>query len=368
MSKIDKLPEAIDKNPNRFPMISIIITNLNGKKWLEVCLPSIIKSTYPKDRMEVILVDNGSTDGSVDYFEQMMKSSNIRYKVIKNRYNVGWSPANNQGAKIAEGEILIFISNDIEVSPKAFEEVVNLFINHQNIGIVQFNSLSLYDRKTIDSAMNFIDIFGFAYGYAPLEKPWIVSIAEGMAFAIRRNVFFRIGGFDSDYFMEYDDMDLSLRTWLIGYKVVFHPQAIVYHARGGTVGAHYFVRKLKNIKNYTRNHIYTLLKVYEAFTLIKVLSVVLFLQILKMIAVVAIFKKPWVSKAIFRGIKEALINAKYIMRVKRPRVQALRKISDKELKKILHPFNPVLLFRYIIEQHRGKRFYIHSRPPVGEPI
>ena len=83
-----------DKSSNDWPFISIVIVNLNGRRWLETCLKSVLESDYPQGRLEVIFVDNGSTDGSVEFFKETLKGSRI--KIILNKENLGWSPANNQ--------------------------------------------------------------------------------------------------------------------------------------------------------------------------------------------------------------------------------------------------------------------------------
>jgi GT2 family glycosyltransferase len=232
--------KTLDNGSNEWPFVSIIIVNLNGKKWLEKCFKSVLASDYPHDKFEIILVDNGSTDGSVKFVKDLFRND-TRIKVLCNERNLGWSPANNQGMKLAKGEILICLSNDMEVDPRWLKEIVNMMRSDSSIGIVPCNSISMWDRKTFDSGMNFLDKYGFAYSYAPQEKPRQVFFAEGMAFAIRKHVFEEIGGFDDYYFMEYDDMDLSWRARLAGYKVFFCPTSLVYHARGGTVGGTYLL-------------------------------------------------------------------------------------------------------------------------------
>ena len=352
---------------SNLPKISIIIVNLNGKKWLEICLPSIFRSKYPKDKMEIILVDNGSIDNSVEYFLQQVRKYGLSHIVIRNKHNMGWSPANNQGAKVASGDFLIFLSNDIELEPNALREIVNTFLKHKDIGVIQFNSLSMWDKKTTDSAMNFLDIYGFAYGYVPQDKLYTVTFAEGMAFAIRKDIFFQVGMFDDYYFMEYDDMDLSLRVWLTGYKVVFHPRAIVYHARGGTVGRDYFTKKLNNIKNYTRNHIVTLLKIWPWKMLVYVLPMVIIIQLIKTLVISFIFKKSQLSKAVILGLFEAIRDSYKIIKYKRKKVQEIKIISDNDFKQIFHPFKPALQYIFLKKQHAGRRFYINARPPYKLP-
>jgi GT2 family glycosyltransferase len=338
------------------PFVSVIIVNFNGKKWLERCIPSVLNSSY--DNFEVIVVDNGSTDGSAEFI--MKNYPNI--KLIRLKENKGWSYANNIGIKVSKGDIIICLSNDMEVHPQWITEIVNFMKANPAVGIVQCNSVSMWDRKTLDSSMNYLDKLGYAYGYAPLKIPYEVFFAEGMAFAFKREVVENVGLLDHYYFMEYDDMDFCWRARLAGYKVYFLPSAIVYHARGGTVGKTYFQR-IKNVELYTRNHIVTLIKNYEVGNLLKILPIVLIIEITKAIYILIVKKNVKVGVAILKGILQAIKDLKIVLK-KRYYVQSRRKISDAELMKIMHPFMPKLLYSFIIYQSKGKRFIIYAKPPI----
>jgi GT2 family glycosyltransferase len=341
--------------------ISIVIVNLNGRRWLEKCLKSVMESDYPQDKLEVILVDNGSTDGSIEFVKEAWKDPRI--KIIQNKENLGWSPANNQGMKVAKGEIIVCLSNDMEVDSRWLKEIVKLIKRDPRIGIVQCNSISMWDRKTIDSGMNFLDKYGFAYSYSPQERPWQVFFAEGMAFAIRNHVFREIGGFDDYYFMEYDDMDLCWRTRLAGYEVFFSPASIVYHARGGTVGSTYFEKRVRNIVQYVRNHFVTLMKNYELKNLLRVLPVVLFIQFMKMLYFIKA-RNTRLVLATLKGISLVLKDMKLIMQKRREVQQEVRKVSDEMVLKFMHPFRPMLLRLFLAAQAKGQRFILNSYPPM----
>lgn len=345
---------------NDWPFVSIIIVNMNGKNWLKKCSKSVLASDYPHERFEIILVDNGSTDGSVEFVKNLFMND-TRIKVLCNERNVGWSPANNQGMKLAKGEILVCLSNDMEVDPEWLKEIALVMRRNSRVGMVQCNSLSMRDRTTSDSAMNFLDAFGYAYGYTPSKEPTEVFFAEGMAFAVRRKVIEEIGMLDDYYFMEYDDMDFSWRARLAGYKVFFVPSANVYHARGATVGATYFLR-LPNITLYVRNHIVTILKNYEIRNILKVLPIVTAVEIAKMVYFF-VKSKGKTADATFRGLMQVLLDLRIILS-KRRAVQHGRKVSDAEIMKIMHRFNLGLLFSFIDSQARGKRFISNLKPPI----
>jgi len=349
-----------DNGSNEWPFVSIIIVNLSGKKWLEKCFKSVLASDYPHDKFEIILVDNGSTDGSVELVKDLFMND-TRIKMICNERNLGWSPANNQGMKLAKGAILVCLSNDMEVDPRWLKEITLTMRNNSRVGVVQCNSLSMWDRRVSDSAMNYLDKFGYAYGYAPAKEPTEVFFAEGMAFAVDREVIEEIGMLDDYYFMEYDDMDFSWRARLAGYKVFFVSSAKVYHVRGATVGTTYFQR-LPNVTLYVRNHFVTLIKNYEFRSILKFLPVVMSIEIAKIMYFYV--KGEWkTANAAFKGLLQVVQDIGIIVR-KRRKNQGLRKVPDMDIMKLMHPFSPRLLFRFITSQAKGRRFILNAKPPV----
>jgi GT2 family glycosyltransferase len=349
----------------RTPSISIVLVNQNGKKWLEIVLQSIQKVDYPLNKLELIMVDNGSTDGSVEFFNRECKM--MRVKVLENKRNLGWSPANNQGARLANGEILAFLSNDMRVDAGWLTEIVKVMTLKPTIGVVQCNSISMADEKTYDSGMNFLDKYGFAYSYMPQEKAYPVFFAEGMAFAIRRDVFEKISGFDEHYFMEYDDMDLCWRVHLAGYEVYFAPSSIVYHARGGTVGSSYFTKRTRNITLYVRNHYATLLKNSKLQSLLDVILLVTSFQMAKALYFLT-KRRLELTVATFKGCLMALRDFKMVWR-KRQRLRFnIQGSADAQVEQLFHPFQPKLLYLFLNSQAKGKRLVLNMKPPMWRGI
>jgi GT2 family glycosyltransferase len=339
-----------------YPLVTVIVVNLNGRKWLEKCIPSILNSNYPL--FELIVVDNGSTDDSVEF----LKKNYPEVKVIQLGKNMGWSAANNEGIRMAKGDIIVCLSNDIEVDLNCLKEIVKFMESVPSIGIVQCNSISMWDRKTLDSSMNYLDKFGYCYGYAPTTKPQEVFFAEGMAFAVKREIIKNVGLLDDYYFMEYDDMDFCWRARLAGYRIFFLPSAVVYHARGGTVGKTYFQR-IKNVEWYTRNHIVTLIKNYEIKNLVKILPIVIIIEIAKILYLFIVKRNNKVAFAALKGLLQVVTDFKIVLK-KRKYVQASRKISDEQLMRRMHPFMPQLIYSFIVFQAKGRRFIINAEPPI----
>ena len=344
-----------------WPHVSVLIVNFNGKRWLEKFLDSVLNSDYPKERKEVILIDNGSKDGSVEFVSNKF-GSNPRLKMIPNKENLGWAKAINKGMKMATGEIIACISNDVEVDREWLKEIIKVMNSNPKVGMIQCNSISVWDRKTPDSAMNYLDKFGFAYGYESNGKPMAVTFAEGLAWATRRCVIDEIGMLDENYFMEFDDQDFSWRTILAGYQVFFVPTAIVYHVRGGTQGRTFFQR-LRNSTWYTTNHIATLMKNHSVMTLLQTVPFVVTVDVGKAIYL-SIKKKPAFSFAILKGFFFVLKDLKPILQKRWIIQHKVRRVSDKEVLKFMVPFNLKLLLSFLTSQSKGQRFILKLQPPI----
>jgi GT2 family glycosyltransferase len=220
---------------------SIIVGNHNGLPFIKGCLDSILKSDY-RD-FEVILVDSGSTDGSLEYVkrEYAMES---RLRIINIGRNCGYAELNNIGASVSSKNILIFLDFDTEVDSNWLNALAQAFQNDDSLGVAQPIILDFGHRKVIQTAgMYMLKFCGWSWrwlsdgNYESLKRmigsnSVEIGIAGGAALAIRREIFNKIGGFDSKFFMYFEENDLCWRTWLSGYKVALIPTSIVYHFGG----------------------------------------------------------------------------------------------------------------------------------------
>jgi len=215
------------KNNNN-PLVSIIIVNYNGKPLLEQCLESLSKVTYPN--LEIILVDNNSTDDSIEF----VKNSYPLSMIIKLDKNYGFAHPNNVGAKNAKGEFLLFLNNDTKVTPDFISEMIKTLKHDPKIAICQ--SLLLDPSGGVDSSGDFIDSIGIAYSSKNrIKKIREILSARGASMIIRKKIFEELKGFDEKFFVSFEDVDLGWRAWIMGYKVVVIPESIVYHLGGQTI-------------------------------------------------------------------------------------------------------------------------------------
>lgn len=214
------------------PKVSIIILNYNGKNLLEKFLPSVCKLNYTN--YEVIIVDNGSFDGSN---ELIKKGFLHKVRLIENNKNLGFCKGNNIGAKVSTGKYLWFLNTDVEVEEDALTYLVDFMELNPDVGICGPKILFYSKPDKIQSAgMNFYlkgDI-GFRGVNKDKDDPEfnknaLVAYISGAALFIRKDIFNLLAGFDDEMFINVEDVDLCIRTWIIGYKVMYVHKSNVYH-------------------------------------------------------------------------------------------------------------------------------------------
>ena len=210
------------------PLVSIIIVNLNGKLQLESCLHSLSKVNY--SNFEIIIIDNNSTDGSIEFIEN--NYSKIKIKKLDKNY--GFAYPNNIGVKNSQGEYIVFLNNDTIVDPNFISEFIEVLQENPEIAMCQ--SLLLKNNGTVDSSGDYIDYLGRAYSKhdVPKEIRDILS-PKAASMIIRKKIFLDLGGFDEDYFASFEDVELGWKSWLWGYQSKIVPSSIVYHDGGKTV-------------------------------------------------------------------------------------------------------------------------------------
>lgn len=212
------------------PDLSVVILNYNGKRWLERCLASLRQQTL-FDRLELIVTDNASQDGSDHLSEQLIRGW-PRARFVQNGGNFGYCEGNNLGARGAAGRYLLFLNNDTFLAPDCLELLVSAMdVRRAGAGSPQIlnyqdGALQGYGRSGFDS-------FGYYSNETGVESPRELFIAPGCAYCIRTELFWELGGFDKELFMYADETDLSWRVWLSGETVITVPQAKLYHWGAG---------------------------------------------------------------------------------------------------------------------------------------
>lgn len=229
-------PEA-DRPGSVAPLASIIIPNWNGIHHLAGCLDALRAQIYRP--IEVILVDNGSTDSS----QAFVAGHYPEVRLLELEHNLGLTGGNNLGFDAARGEILISLNNDTEAHPRFVEALVSALIEHPEAGMAAAKML-LFDRRDhIHSAGDGYGQDGIPFNRGVWQKDegqfdepgWIFGGCGG-AVAYRRAMLSDIGTFDESFFMYCEDVDLNWRAQLAGWRCWYTPQAIVYHKLSATGG------------------------------------------------------------------------------------------------------------------------------------
>lgn len=219
--------------------VSVIIVSWNGLHWLKKNLKTFEKVTYKN--YEIILVDNASTDGTVEWVKQ--RYPNVR--ILKLLKNEGFAEANNRGFEISKGKFVLFLNNDVEVTPSFISELVVVLNGNASIGGVQSKLLLLSDKNRLDSIGAFLTSTGFLYHYGfmnidneKLNRQINLFTPKGASMMFKKNVLLEVmienNLFDREAFAYYEETDLAHRIWLHGKRIVYAPKSVVYHAMGGT--------------------------------------------------------------------------------------------------------------------------------------
>jgi GT2 family glycosyltransferase len=257
----DKRDSALSTQHSAFSpqssVLSIIIPNWNGAKFLPTCLDALANQTYAN--LEVIIVDNASHDGS----QELIKTRYPQVNLIELTENRGFTGACNAGMQAAKGELIALLNNDTEVDSNWAAAVIDAFDRHSEVGAVASKMLLFDKRDHIHTAGDFFTTNGRAGNRGvwqrdegQFDREEFVFSACGGSSAYRKMMLDQIGLLDDDFFFSGEDVDLGWRAQLAGWRCLYTPKAIVYHhlsaTGGGTTASYYDGRNLIFIlvKNY----------------------------------------------------------------------------------------------------------------------
>lgn len=219
-----------------YPRVSIVVVNFNGYKWLKLFLPSIARTDYPD--FETIVVDNGSADLSVEYLKNDWHDL-VRVVELKN--NMGFAEGCNIGAREASGKIIAFLNNDMEVDNGWLKAAVDKLTSDSSVGAVQAKMMQHNNGNRIDGVGLSVDKFGIhrVIGHDEVDRGQYDDLQEiggccGGAMIVWKDILQKTGYFDTKFFLYYEDMDLSWRIKLAGYKILPAHSSIVYHMGSST--------------------------------------------------------------------------------------------------------------------------------------
>ena len=248
------------------PKVTVIIPHSQGQDILEHCLKALRKTAYSD--YEVLLVDNGSVDGS----REMVRQRFPEVRIAESRTNLGFAAGCNMGIRASRSPYVVLLNNDTEVTPGWLGPVVQTADDDASVAAVQPKMLSFQDRRRFDysgAAGGELDLFGYPFAWGRLfdatetdagqyDQRRRVFWATGAATLLRRSALQRVGLLDESFFAHMEEIDLNWRLHWAGYRVVFVPEAVVYHMSGSTLGQYRFRKMMLNHRNsllmILRNH------------------------------------------------------------------------------------------------------------------
>lgn len=259
------------------PRVAVVILNWNGKVLLEQFLPSLGRSSYPN--LELVVVDNGSTDHSVSFLQQQYP----QIKTIILSENLGYAGGYNAALQQVEADYYILLNSDVEVSPGWVEPLIELMETHTNVAASQPKLLSFHHKNKFEYAGasgGWIDSLGYPFArgrvlehcetdHGQYDKAAPIFWASGAAFCVRAKAFHEMNGFDASFFAHQEEIDLCWRLQRKGYQIYSCPQSVVWHVGGSTLPKG---NSQKTFLNY-RNNLWMLAKNLPVGTLCWVLPI-----------------------------------------------------------------------------------------------
>jgi len=325
--------------------LSIIIPHFNGIDILKDCLESIYKNTYTD--FEVVLIDNGSTDGSQEFTRQNFPQVNL----IENEENRGYAGACNQGIELSESEFILLLNNDTEMPDNFLQEMVREIKSNSKIAFVQPKIMSIQDKAFFDysgGGGGEMDILAYPFARGRIfdtvekdkeqydEMAKTVFWTSGCALLLRKEVVDEIGLLDEDFFAHQEEIDLNWRAQLAGYKNVVTYNTLIYHYSGYTLRSD----NLKKMYLNHRNNLIMMVKNYSLFMLLILFPIRVIFEMTTIMVDAAMWEGKR-ARAVLKALLFIFQHPVFILK-KRRAVQKLRKVSDRAILKNMYPGSVVI--------------------------
>ncbi|SER77496.1 glycosyltransferase family 2 protein [Pedobacter rhizosphaerae] len=239
------------------PSVAVVILNWNGKAFLEQFLPSILRSEY--DNLKIVVGDNASTDDSIAF----VKANFPSIEIITNEINYGFAGGYNRILERVEADYYVLLNSDVEVIPNWIKPVIDLMEADDQIAAAQPKIKSYHSKNQFEyagAAGGFLDIYAFPFCRGRIfnvyeedqkqyEEQKEIFWASGAAFFIKSKYWKETGGLDADLFAHMEEIDLCWRLKNLGYKIMYCPDAEVYHVGGGTLQTENPFKTYLNFRN-----------------------------------------------------------------------------------------------------------------------
>lgn len=346
-----------DNHPNqKYPKVAIVILNWNGAGLLRQFLPSVIEFST-QIQTEIIVADNGSTDGSLS----MLRANFPEAKILELSQNFGFARGYNEALKQIDADYFVILNSDVEVTSGWLNSPISLMEADQSVAAVQPKILSFSQKTHFEyagAAGGFIDRFGYPFcrgrifneveaDHGQYDHSAEIFWATGACMFVRASLFDEIGGFDADFWAHQEEIDLCWRLKNRGYHILFTPESTVYHLGGGTLS---YDNPQKLFLNF-RNNLWLLYKNLPANRLFPILFIRMILDAVAAIKLLAEFN--------FNGIR-SVIKAHFHFWISLPTLHRKRKtiMANSQLKKLTGKLPQSIVFQfYFLKRKRFSEIY-----------
>ena len=316
------------------PVISVVISNKNGVQWLPGCLESVRAQTII-DKIEIIFVDNVSTDESVPLTRKLLDGF-PQSSIIENKQDLGFTGGMNTGAFAAKGEGVFLLSNDTWLEPDCLEKLLQAIETTKAEGAMPL-VLNYEDNSLQSLGADGIDVFGLSTAGRPTQRALTetmdVFMVAGCGFWVRTDVYRKLGGFDTGQFMFAEETDLSWRVWVAGGKIIRVPASRMHHRGAAGVnpaGETKIVEsRTSETKRYlaNRNNILVVLKNSQHVLLVLLIPQLLLLLAEAVVSLLLIRRWSYVRKSYFKAIADAFRMLPHVREWRR-RIKPIRQRGD----------------------------------------
>jgi len=310
------------------PRVSVLIVNFNGAAVLDQCLASLARVSEPSH--EVVVVDNGSSDNSLDV---VARYPDVR--IVRSPCNLGFAGGNNLGLPHCRGRFILLLNNDTTVPEGVLTTLADYLDAHPQVGVVQAKMILPRYGSSLDVCGSFLTWCGLPYHYGYFKKDcekyrssYPVFSGKGACLMFRREIVERAGGFlfDPDFFCYYEETDFCHRVWLAGYEVHFVPTQPVQHFMGATAGSPHGAFALTF---YLRNMAFSLLSNLSLGGLFRIAPCFFAVLVVGLIVSAVALRKP----AVLAHAGALLCPLRCMSRIRQRRklVKQIRRRSDRQI-------------------------------------
>jgi GT2 family glycosyltransferase len=311
------------------PLVSVIIVTWNSGRYLSRCLDSLSEQSFQD--FEIVLVDNGSTDGALEGLQERYPSLSLRIELSAT--NLGFARGNNLGARLACGQWIALLNTDAFPEANWLENLIKATKDYPQYTCLSSRQLQANKPELLDGAGDAYHVSGLAWkrdmGYPArqygLESKEVFSACGAAAFYLR-DAFLNVGGFDEDFFSYLEDVDLGFRLRLQGHRCLYVADAVVHHIGSATLG----VTSDFALYHYHRNLIWSFVQNMPS----RLFWRYLFAHFIANIIYLVVYTMRGRGGVLWKGKMDALHGLSRA-RQKRRKIQALRVATESELVKVM---------------------------------